>query len=799
MTERLALLKRLVTKDDADAMVELGSLFERGEEGLAKDLIRAKHLYERAVDAGSATGMESLGFLLEHGGEDVAKDVIRAKHLYESAADAGSAWAMTQLALLHESGEEGVPKDFVRAKHLYERAVDIGYAWAMTELGLLLEHGEEGVPKDVVRAKHLYERAVDANDATAMNNLGLLLENGEEGVAKDIARAKRLYERAVDAGNAWAMTNLGLLLERGEEGVAKDIVRAKQLYERAVHANNTWAMTNLGLLLERGEEGVPRDVGRAKQLYERGAYSGQVKARHALARLLESENSSLTTAFCKVVRDPDVLDQAFLVNYIRSSNVKTVMDLLAGHNLVLLAIRMRVLTHSNLTTLEGSRLYFRDNLYFPNTNLSTENGALVDAVFRHAESIGLIADSPVLNASYENRDDMYRGVQAISEVLLNLGNHIWAVEQRVGKLEYEMSVSGESTESLHSMVSQMSVHQNMLQGAVDNFSRSLKQLQSLIRKRDRCLKHAGIARCILSFFQVVAAAVDDVSVVGAQSLSDSTEQDWVEIRTGVAKYMVSEMTYVDISNFQVARLLLSAEVLAKMSPEAQIAITTAISESEFGSTKVLEGFLREEIEYAKGENLSISLLDFGSSAWMDDDNGSSSTFGHSLGTGARKYFQYQVPDTEGGTMPVSTAVEAINEYLRRHGFVEVDGDAVENAYIEVSRDDEEDVREDVFVKIALQFCREQKRKSRSRLIEKEGRSRFQQRVKEGGSLSLQFASRILSNLSKDLAKSGLIEVAQKLSSEEATAVLKTVCGSSNEKIDEKMFVEALSGKLNQHT
>lgn len=138
--------------------------------------------------------------------------------------------------------------------------------------------------------------------------------------------------------------------------MTKDVVRAKQLYERAVDAGDTRAMCNLGALHERGEKTMPKDVLRAKQLYESGAARGQVKARYALSRLQKAEySSSLSTAFCQVLSDPDVLDQAFLVTCIRSSHVKFVMDVLAGHNVLPFAIRTGVLTCSNLVTVGGSR------------------------------------------------------------------------------------------------------------------------------------------------------------------------------------------------------------------------------------------------------------------------------------------------------------------------------------------------------------------------------------------------------------------------------------------------------------
>lgn len=93
---------------------------------------------------------------------------------------------------------------------------------------------------------------------------------------------------------------------------------------------------------------------------------------------------------------------------------------------------------------------------------------------------------------------------------------------------------------------------------------------------------------------------------------------------------------------------------------------------------------------------------------MNEDKRFSRLFDHSLANAARKCFQYHTCGAEGGTLFVGSAVEAINHYLGRQDYVEVDEDAVENAYLEVSREDEKEVLEDVFVEIVQQLCHEQK-------------------------------------------------------------------------------------------
>lgn len=783
-----------VKHGNVDAMNNLSALLCIGDDGVPKDAKRAKQLYDSAVKLGNVDAMNKLSVLLRRGDEGVPKNAVRAKQLCERAVDNGSIVAMNDLGYLLYHGEEGVPKDVVRAKRLYERAVDCGSVSAMTSLGHLLHHSEGGIPKDVVRAKELYERAVDNGDANAMTSLGNLLLHGDEGVLKNAVGAMQMYERAVHAGNIDAMNKLGFLLHHGEESVPKDGLRAKQLYERAVHCGDVNAIYNLGHLLELGEVDVPRDVVRAKWCYELGAHRGHAPSRRALARLLE-ECSPLSTAFCLVLKSPDVLDLVFLCKYVRAGYVTSASDLLAGHNLILLALRIGVLTRSTIATVGGSPRYFQENLYLPATKLNTGNDKLILSVFLQAESIGLIRDDCTMRVMLEPRADVHQDLEAISEVFENLAHRVVTVEQHVSRKEEDVPCDPHSVESLHLVLVQTPNNQQTLQGAMVNFASCLRQLQSISDECDHRLKYTRLSKCVLSFIPVMCAALQSTTEV----FMHFRAEDFVQVGNKVPNQTVWEMAFVDLSNFQVARLILSNKLISKLSHESQADVKTAIKDSGLTSAQTLESILRGEIECTRREKPSLALLDVGISSWIDEVKESSSEVDNSTSSVGKNCFQLFARDRKSGTLSIGVAVDAVNHYLKCQGLALVDEDKVEIAFLELSREDEEEVREEVFLRILQTVSRAHDGLSRTGRVAEEGRQRFQMRATDRGSLSLQLASRVLSNLSREMTQNGLLEKAWKMSVEEAAGILKTVCGDSDRRIDEITFVEALMVRLNQLT
>lgn len=88
-------------------------------------------------------------------------------------------------------------------------------------------------------------------------------------------------------------------------------------------------------------------------------------------------------------------------------NITSSCDLLAGHNFVLLAIRVGVITLSNMEQFPGNIWFLQDNLYAPAAKLiSDHNPTLIDSIFQHAEAVGILSSGYAFNMIRETRRDM---------------------------------------------------------------------------------------------------------------------------------------------------------------------------------------------------------------------------------------------------------------------------------------------------------------------------------------------------------------------------------------------------------
>ena len=212
--QALHFLRNAANEGDANAMDNLGSIYDSGEagkQGFVQDFAQAREWYERAARAGNVSSMVNLGRLYDSG-RGVAPDYAQAREWYLNAAKNGQAEAMFAIAALYENGK-GVDADANAARDWYEQAAKAGHSGAMVRLGAIYERGR-GVPKDVAQAVDWYSRAAKQNDPQAMFRLGALSEEGR-GVPQDSGEAIVWYERAADAQHLGAMRRLGAVYEEG--------------------------------------------------------------------------------------------------------------------------------------------------------------------------------------------------------------------------------------------------------------------------------------------------------------------------------------------------------------------------------------------------------------------------------------------------------------------------------------------------------------------------------------------------------------------------------------------------------
>jgi uncharacterized protein len=172
------------------ALYELGRAYAANQQ-----LPEAIATYRKAADKGSTSAMVELGVLLATG-EGVAKDEVQARKLFERASEAGNPRGVTNLAAL---GGVGAPSDPVRARALLARGAETNSAEAQYQLGMMTAEGIGG-PKDDVAARALFQRAAAQGHAGALERMGAFAQSGRGG-PQDSTAAKSYYEQAAALGN----------------------------------------------------------------------------------------------------------------------------------------------------------------------------------------------------------------------------------------------------------------------------------------------------------------------------------------------------------------------------------------------------------------------------------------------------------------------------------------------------------------------------------------------------------------------------------------------------------------------
>ena len=154
-----------------------------------------------------------LGSMFEHGTGGVAKDLAEAAKLYRRAAD-------------NDHAPDYLPQTFNAAgvnKYYCEEAQD--------RLGCLLRDGK-GVQNDEQEAARLFQLVVAGKDSDhdgALTALGRMLRTGGAGVAQDPKEAARLFMLAAEMQNAYAQYYLGCMLCDAEGGVPQNHKEAARL------------------------------------------------------------------------------------------------------------------------------------------------------------------------------------------------------------------------------------------------------------------------------------------------------------------------------------------------------------------------------------------------------------------------------------------------------------------------------------------------------------------------------------------------------------------------------------------
>ena len=199
-----------VYRDSPEGLHELGRNAE-----YAEDYSLAVEYYRKAADKGNTDSMVDLGSIYSDGKNGVEKDVQKAIYWYTEAANLGAAPAMDALAWMYGYGSD-VEKDDGKAHYWLEKAANNGFTLSMLTLGQRYRDGIWGCEQNLTFAVQWFVRAANEGMAEAMQCMG------------------DLYSGYRSMGSLYDMLHYAGYKNPSSYSLPRDAVTARLWYEKAL-------------------------------------------------------------------------------------------------------------------------------------------------------------------------------------------------------------------------------------------------------------------------------------------------------------------------------------------------------------------------------------------------------------------------------------------------------------------------------------------------------------------------------------------------------------------------------------
>jgi TPR repeat protein len=206
------LLKLKAKKGKADAQADLALLYDRGSEGLEKNLPEAARLYRLAAEQGNPQGQANLATMLDRG-EGVVQNHVEAAKWYKLAGKQGPV-PLLRLPSSPLGGMTNHVQTFRRSvfadQHTPFSPTTTGHPGAQGRLGEMYGDGDEGLPQDWIKAAKWHKLAAAQGNITSQYNLGTM-HSGGKGLPTNLPEAVKMFTLAAEQGFAKAQCNLGVM------------------------------------------------------------------------------------------------------------------------------------------------------------------------------------------------------------------------------------------------------------------------------------------------------------------------------------------------------------------------------------------------------------------------------------------------------------------------------------------------------------------------------------------------------------------------------------------------------------
>jgi len=188
-------------QNSLDAAVSAGNPIAQFQKGLvqlqAGQMEEGARLIRLSANRNQPAAQYRLAKLYESG-TGIAKDMVTARELIERAAAGGNRIAMHDLGNYHAYGQGGLDQDMGAALDWFTKAAERGVVDSQFNVAFLRE-GNEGVPADLETALFWYHVAARQGDQGAPDRIKVLGEQVDLTAMTDIrARAERFNPKPVD-------------------------------------------------------------------------------------------------------------------------------------------------------------------------------------------------------------------------------------------------------------------------------------------------------------------------------------------------------------------------------------------------------------------------------------------------------------------------------------------------------------------------------------------------------------------------------------------------------------------------
>lgn len=284
------LLKQLIKaaeEGDIDAQLELGNLYEDGEQ-VERNYDEAFKWYEKAAKQGNAYAQFAMGDMYYDEFHKKKTNSIGVRWFKKAAAQ-GNEYAMEKLGDAYYHGG-GVRRNYEEAVKWYKKAADYNLGWSIQRLGDMYYYGE-GVEQSFDEAYKWYCKAEELNDFVGVIDIDIdgMYVNGEVPLKyhkKDLKKFKN------NADKDWhACKRLGAMYHNGM-GVKPNDKIARRWYMKMINTQDDPGrrMCDLANMYYYGE-GINQDYKEAIKLYKKAANNGEVIARAEILEIWCKENT----------------------------------------------------------------------------------------------------------------------------------------------------------------------------------------------------------------------------------------------------------------------------------------------------------------------------------------------------------------------------------------------------------------------------------------------------------------------------------------------------------------------------